>query len=95
MTKGKNKKITKNAGKKKQSENHPFLKKEWLKVISSKACGAAQNVGWTCVKKPAGTQKINDLLQGRVLEVCLGDVKDGKKDPKNLSKKVQLYVEDV
>lgn len=95
MTKGKNKKISKNAGKKKQSENHPFLKKEWLKVISSKACGAAQNVGWTCIKKPTGTQKINDLLHGRILEICLGDVKDGKKDVKNLSKKIKLYVEDV
>lgn len=62
MTKGKNKKIGKNANKKKQSENHPFLKKEWFKVISSKALGSSQNVGWTCVKKPTGTQKINDLL---------------------------------
>ncbi len=95
MTKGKNKKISKNAAKKKQSENHPFLKKEWFKVLSSKACGPVQEVGWTCVKKPTGTQKINDLLQGRVLEICLGDVKDGKKDIRNLSKKVKLYVEDV
>lgn len=95
MTKGKNKKISKNAGKKKQSENHPFLKKEWFKVLSTQACGPAENVGWTCVKKPTGTQKINDLLQGRILEICLADVKDGKKDARNLSKKVKLYVEDV
>lgn len=34
------------------------MKKEWYKVMSPKAVGSVEQVGWTPVKKPTGTQKI-------------------------------------
>lgn len=95
MTKGKNKKIFKKDNKKKNLDKHPFMKKEWFKVMSPKAVGSIEQVGWTPVKKPTGTQKIQDLLQGRVLEICLADVKKNKFDIQNVSKKIQVSVEEV
>lgn len=95
MTKGKNKKIYKKDNKKKNQDKHPFQKKEWFKVMSPKAVGSIEQVGWTPVKKPTGTEKIQELLQGRVLEICLADVKKHKFDINNISKKLQVSVEDV
>ena len=95
MTKGKNKKIYKKDNKKKNQDKHPFMKKEWYRVMSPKAVGNVEQVGWTPVKKPTGTQKIQDLLQGRVIEICLADVKKHKFDVNNVSKKIKIAVEDV
>jgi len=37
MTKGKNKKISKKDNKRKNMDKHPFLKKDWFRVMSPKA----------------------------------------------------------
>ena len=62
MTKGKNKKIFKKDNKKKNADKHAFQKKEWFKVMSPRAVGSIEQVGWTPVKRPTGTQKIQELL---------------------------------
>ena len=92
MTKGKNKRVAKKGKGFKKHEKHPFLKKEWFKLITPPAFKKAIPVGWTCCKKPTGTQVISDFLIGRVAEICYADQTQEAAD---VNKKVKMVVDEI
>lgn len=92
MAKGKNKKISKKGKGAKRNEKHPFLKKEWYTLIAPSALKKNVPVGWTCCKKPTGTQVVGDFLKGRVAEISYADITDNARD---VSKKVRMVVDEI
>lgn len=91
MAKGKNKKVSKNQ-KRKKNEKHTFAKKEWFQLISPAAVKKTVPIGWTCCKRPTGTERVQDFLNGRIAEMCYGDI---TQDVKDIPKKIKLIVEEV
>ena len=92
MAKGKNKKISKKGKAARRNEKHPFLKKEWYTLIAPSALKKTVPVGWTCCKKPTGTQVVGDFLKGRVAEVSYADITDNARD---VTKKVKMVVDEI
>lgn len=92
MAKGKNKKISKKGKANKRNEKHPFLKKEWYTLIAPSALKKTVPVGWTCCKKPTGTQVVGDFLKGRVAEISYADITDNARD---VTKKVKMVVDEI
>ena len=80
MAKGKNKKLSKKGKIVKKGEKHPFTKKEWFSVIAPAALRESKSVGWTCCKKPTGTQIVSDFLKNRVAEDIFGRSFSQRKD---------------
>ena len=73
MAKGKNKRVPRK-GKNRRNEKHTFSKKVWFKLISPSALKKNITVGWTCCKRPQGTEVVSDFLKGRVAEICYADI---------------------
>lgn len=92
MARGKNKKQPKKDKAGKKGERHPFARKEWFNIISPGALAVKKPVGWTCCKKPQGTQVLSDLLKGRVAEMAYSDVTNQAKD---VSKRIYATVEEI
>lgn len=74
MAKGKNKKISKRGKMGRKNEKHAFSKKEWYQLLSPSALKKIIPIGWTCCKKPTGTEVVSDFLKGRVAEICYADI---------------------
>ena len=49
-------------------------------------------VGWTCCKKPTGTEVVSDFLKGRVAEICYADI---TMEANDVSKKVKMIVDEI
>lgn len=49
-------------------------------------------MGWTCCKKPTGTEVLADFLKNRIAEICYADITGQKED---ICKKIKLVVDDV
>lgn len=92
MAKGKNKQISKKGKTAKKGDRHPFTKKEWFQVMAPPALKESKQVGWTCCKKPTGTQIVSDFLKQRVAEISLADITDNGKD---VIKKIKIHFDDV
>lgn len=92
MAKGKNKKLSKKGKVVKKGEKHPFTKKEWYSVIAPAALRESKSVGWTCCKKPTGTQIVSDFLKNRVAEMSYADISNSGKD---VSKRIKVSIEDI
>jgi small subunit ribosomal protein S3Ae len=92
MAKGKNKKLSKKGKIVKKGEKHPFTKKEWFNVIAPAALRESKSIGWTCCKKPTGTQIVSDFLKNRVAEMSYADLTNSAAD---VSKRIKLLVEDI
>ena len=92
MAKGKNKKLSKKGKLVKKGEKHPFTKKEWFSVVAPAALRDSKAIGWTCCKKPTGTQIVSDFLKNRVAEMSYADITNSAKD---VSKRVKLLIEDI
>ena len=78
MAIGKNKRLTK-GGKKgaKRKVVDPFSKKDWYDV-KAPAMFNIRNIGKTLVTRTQGTKIASDGLKGRVFEVSLADLQNGK-----------------
>jgi small subunit ribosomal protein S3Ae len=92
MAKGKNKKLSKKGKVVKKGEKHPFTKKEWFSVIAPAALRDSKSVGWTCCKKPTGTQIVSDFLKNRVAEMSYADITSSAKD---VSKRIKVTIDDI
>lgn len=92
MAKGKNKQVSKKGKAAKKGERHPFTKKEWFQVMAPAALKESKQVGWTCCKKPVGTQIISDFLKNRVAEITLADISRNGKD---VTKKIKVLIDDI
>lgn len=92
MAKGKNKRVARKDNKRKRNEKHTFSKKEWFQLISPSAVKKTIPIGWTCCKKPSGTERVQDFLIGRIAEMCYGDITDNAKD---IPKKIKIIVDEV
>jgi small subunit ribosomal protein S3Ae len=92
MAKGKNKKLSKKGKIVKKGEKHPFTKKEWYSVIAPAALRESKSVGWTCCKKPTGTQIVSDFLKNRVAEMSYADITNSAKD---VSKRIKIQIDDI
>lgn len=92
MAKGKNKKLSKKGKATKTGGKHPFLKKEWFSVIAPAALRDSKSIGWTCCKKPTGTQIVSDFLKNRVAEMSYADITGAAKD---VSKRVKVLIEEI
>lgn len=92
MSRGKNKKQPKKDKANKKGERHPFSRKEWFNIISPSAVQMKKPVGWTCCKKPQGTQVVSDFLKGRVAEMAYSDITGSSKD---VAKRVYSVVDEV
>lgn len=92
MAKGKNKKNPKKDKAGKKGERHPFARKEWFKIIAPAATHNKKPVGWTCCKKPQGTQVVADFLQGRVAEITYADINN---EPKDLPRRIHCIVDEI
>lgn len=92
MAKGKNKQISKKGKTAKKGDKHPFTKKEWYQVMAPPALKEVKQVGWTCCKKPVGTQIVSDFLKYRIAEVSLADMTN---DAKDVTKKVKIQLDDI
>ena len=90
MAKGKNKRLPRKG--KKKNEKHTFLKKQWFTLISPSALKKSIPVGWTCCKKPTGTEVIADFLKGRVAEICYADISG---DGNDVSKKIKIVIDEI
>lgn len=76
MAKGKSKKVPKKDKAGKKGDKHTFAKKEWFTVLAPSAVKSPKAVGWTCCKKPQGTQIVADFLKGRVAEIAYADINE-------------------
>lgn len=92
MARGKNKKQPKKDKTAKKGDRHPFSRKEWFNVISPGAVATKKPVGWTCCKKPQGTQVLSELLKGRVAEMAYSDITGQAKD---VSKRIHATIEEI
>ena len=92
MAKGKNKKLPRKDKQKQRGDRHPFSRKEWFNVISPGAVQTRQPIGWTCCKKPQGTQVVSDFLKGRIAEMTYADITNSATD---VSKHVYGIVDEV
>lgn len=92
MAKGKNKKLSKKGKLVKKGEKHPFTKKEWFTVVAPAALRDSKAIGWTCCKKPTGTQIVSDFLKNRVAEMSYADITSSAKD---VAKRVKILIEDI
>ena len=91
MAKGKNKRLPRK-GKNKRNDKHTFLKKQWFTLISPSALKKSIPVGWTCCKKPTGTEVLADFLKGRIAEICYADITGEAND---ISKKIKLVIDEI
>ena len=92
MAKGKNKKLSKRGKITKRNDRHTFAKKEWYQVISPAALKHNKPIGWTCCKKPTGTQVVSDFLKNRVAEMSLADISNSGKD---ICKRIKVNVDEI
>jgi small subunit ribosomal protein S3Ae len=92
MARGKNKKQPKKDKANKKGERHPFSRKEWFNIISPGAVQTKKAVGWTCCKRPQGTQVLADFLKGRVAEIAYSDITNSAKD---VSKRIYSPIDEV
>jgi len=92
MAKGKNKKLSKKGKIVKKGDKHPFLKKEWFSVIAPAALRDSKPIGWTCCKKPTGTQIVSDFLKNRVAEMSYADITNSAKD---VTKRIKITVDEI
>jgi small subunit ribosomal protein S3Ae len=90
MAKGKNKRVPRK--KNRRNEKHTFSKKEWFQLISPSALKKNIPVGWTCCKKPTGTEVVSDFLKNRVAEICFADI---TKETKDVPKKIRMIVDEI
>ncbi len=91
MAKGKNKRVPRR-GRQRRNEKHTFSKKIWFKLISPSALKKNVTVGWTCCKKPTGTEVLSDFLKGRVAEICYADI---TKKTQDINKKIKFIVDEI
>jgi len=89
MAVGKNKRLARKKGKKKQVD--PFTLKDWYDVrapsmFSHRTCGK------TLITKTRGTKISSECMKGRVFEVSLADL---NKDEDQAYRKIKLIAEDV
>mgnify|MGYP006055959479 CR=1 FL=1 len=92
MAKGKNKKLSKKGKVTKRGDKHTFSKKEWFQVISPAPLEESKPIGWTCCKKPTGTQVSSDFLKNRVAEMSLADLSHQGKD---VTKRIKIQLDDI
>ena len=92
MAKGKNKKLSKKGKNVKRGDKHPFTKKEWFSVIAPASLQDSKSVGWTCCKKPTGTQIVADFLKNRVAEMSLGDLTNKATD---CTKRIKVTIDEI
>jgi len=94
MTIGKNERAGKKKGAKRRLVD-PFSKKEWyeLRVPPSYFGKRDKVTGLIPVTKSAGTRNAADSLRGRIIELSLGDLKDGAEE--DSFRKFRLRVEEV
>lgn len=92
MAKGKNKRLPRKGKNSKRTDKHTFLKKQWFTLISPSALKKSIPVGWTCCKKPSGTEVLADFLKGRVAEICYADITGEAND---VSKKIKIVVDEI
>ena len=92
MAKGKNKRLPRKGKNAKRSDKHTFLKKQWFTLISPSALKKSIPVGWTCCKKPTGTEVLSDFLKGRVAEICYADITGEAND---VPKKIKIVVDEI
>ena len=52
----------------------------------------SKSIGYTCCKKPTGTQVVENFLRGRVAEFSYGEIQENQK---NFTKKIRAVIEDV
>lgn len=92
MAKGKNKKVSRKDQKRRKNEKHTFAKKEWFQIVSPGAVKKTTPIGWTCCKRPTGTERVQDFLKGRVAEMCYGDITETAPD---INKKIQIIIDEI
>ena len=96
MAKGKNKRLPRKGTNARRTDKHTFLKKQWFTLISPSALKKSIPVGWTCCKKPTGTEVLSDFLKGRVAEICYADITGEANDVANdVAKKVKIVVDEI
>lgn len=92
MAVGKNKRLSKGKKGLKKKIVDPFTRKDWYD-IKAPCMFSKRSVGKTLVNRTQGLKNADDSLQGRVLEVSLGDLNE---DSEDLSfRKFKLRVDEI
>ncbi|CDH48302.1 40s ribosomal protein s1 [Lichtheimia corymbifera JMRC:FSU:9682] len=90
-TVGKNKRLSKGKKGLKKKVVDPFTRKDWYD-IKAPSMFEVRQVGKTLVNRTQGLRNANDSLNGRVVEVSLGDL---NKDEARAFRKIQLKVDEI
>ncbi|SAL96964.1 hypothetical protein [Absidia glauca] len=91
MAVGKNKRLSKGKKGLKKKVVDPFTRKDWYDIKAPSMFDVRQ-VGKTLVNRTQGLRNANDSLNGRVVEVSLGEL---AKDESRAFRKIQLKVDEV
>ncbi|KAL1932045.1 hypothetical protein VTP01DRAFT_9101 [Rhizomucor pusillus] len=91
MAVGKNKRLSKGKKGLKKKVVDPFTRKDWYD-IKAPSMFEVRQVGKTLVNRTQGLRNANDSLNGRVVEVSLGDL---SKDEARAFRKIQLKVDEI
>ncbi|KAI8068387.1 40S ribosomal protein S1 [Gongronella butleri] len=91
MAVGKNKRLSKGKKGLKKKVVDPFTRKDWYDIKAPSMFDVRQ-VGKTLVNRTQGLRNANDSLNGRVVEVSLGEL---SKDESRAFRKIQLKVDEV
>ncbi|KAI8344243.1 40S ribosomal protein S1 [Chlamydoabsidia padenii] len=91
MAVGKNKRLSKGKKGLKKKVVDPFTRKDWYDIKAPSMFDVRQ-VGKTLVNRTQGLRNANDSLNGRVVEVSLGEL---SKDETRAFRKIQLKVDEV
>ncbi|KAI9020233.1 40S ribosomal protein S1 [Phycomyces nitens] len=91
MAVGKNKRLSKGKKGLKKKVVDPFTRKDWYD-IKAPSMFEVRQAGKTLVNRTQGLRNANDSLDGRVLELSLGDL---AKDESRSFRKIQLKVDEI
>ncbi|KAG0779366.1 hypothetical protein G6F62_012616 [Rhizopus arrhizus] len=91
MAVGKNKRLSKGKKGLKKKVVDPFTRKDWYD-IKAPSMFEVRQVGKTLVNRTQGLRNANDSLNGRVVEMSLGDL---SKDESRSFRKIKLKVDEI
>ncbi|KAI8876166.1 40S ribosomal protein S1 [Backusella circina FSU 941] len=91
MAVGKNKRLSKGKKGLKKKVVDPFTRKDWYD-IKAPSMFEVRQVGKTLVNRTQGLRNANDSLNGRIVEMSLGDL---SKDESRSFRKIQLKVDEI
>ncbi|KAI7870613.1 40S ribosomal protein S1 [Spinellus fusiger] len=91
MAVGKNKRLSKGKKGLKKKVVDPFTRKDWYD-IKAPSMFEVRQAGKTLVNRTQGLRNANDSLDGRVVELSLGDL---SKDESRSFRKIQLKVDEI